>query len=86
MKVVFYGSVLQHTNGHKEYSPDTCTDLGSLFELLGNEYDQNLKELLISGSSFLVIVNGRGASTTGGLETKLQHGDVVEILPFIEAG
>ena len=88
MKVLFYGSVLDYTNGEKEFEfPDNnnCSSVNDLIKILGDHYER-LGEILPEGNTCFFLVNGRGLMMTGGLNTRLNQGDKIEVLPFTEAG
>ena len=85
MIVIFYGNLLEQTNGEKTFEPGDCSNLRNLVEKLGHRYGKQFEELLL-GDAHFILVNGRGVMTTGGLNTPLNNGDKIEVLPIVEAG
>jgi len=57
-----------------------------LVNALGGHYGEKLKEFLPGEETCFFLFNGTGLILTGGLDTKLNNGDKVEILPFVDAG
>ena len=90
MKVLFYGSVREHTNGDKSYEfPDTsesCLCIRDLIGKLGGYYGAAFRDFLLGSETCFLLVNGKGIMMTGGLDTKLLPGDKIELLPFVQAG
>jgi molybdopterin converting factor small subunit len=86
MKVFFYGNVLEYTNNEKSCETGNCFNVRELINELGNHYGERLKNFLLSKETCFFLVNGTGIMMTGGLETKLQSHDKIEVLPFAEAG
>jgi len=85
MTVRFYSSVLESTNGEHTYDPGPCTSLHKLVEELEDRYGKQFGELFRSGA-FFFLINGKGTMLTGGLDTSLEQGDRIEVLPFVDAG
>jgi len=88
MEVKFYSSALKHTGGTVSVliEPDSCPDLQSLISALGTRFGREFAGLLLGGETWLVLVNGKAVSATGGLNTLLTEDDIIEILPIIGAG
>ena len=86
MTVLFYGNVLEYTNGDKSYEPKNSGSVRELIDELERRYGKRLKDFLLGDETCFFLVNGTGLMMTGGLETKLQQGDKVEALPFADAG
>ena len=86
MNIYFYGNVLKYTNGEKFYKAEDCSNICELTDKLGSHYGECFKEFLLGEETCFFLVNGKGIMMTGGLNTKLQSGDKVEVLPFAEAG
>ena len=86
MTVVFYGKVIEYTNGETSYRPEYCPSLRSLIEKLGDCYGDSFKDFLLSSETCIFLINGTGVLSTGGLDSPLKEGDKVEILPFVDAG
>jgi molybdopterin converting factor small subunit len=86
MKVLFYGSVLGYTDGRKSYEDNDCSSVRELVKKLGEHFGEHFKNFLLGEETCFFLINGTGLMMTGGLDTKLQTGDKVEVLPFTEAG
>ena len=86
MKVLFYGNVLDYTNGEKTHEIDDCSNVRSLAGKLGDHYGGRFKEFLLGDETCFFLVNGKGLMMTGGLDTLLNPDDKIEVLPFVEAG
>ena len=86
MTVLFYSGALEYTDGARSYESNDSQDIRSLIDELGCHFGSRLKDFLISGENCLFLLNGKGLMAAGGLSAKLNPGDVVEVLPFIEAG
>ena len=86
MKVIFYGKVLDYTNSDKYYEAHDCSCIRGLIDTLGEHYGERLKEFLLGEETCFFLINGKGLMMTGGLNTQLQPGDKVEVLPFANAG
>jgi len=86
MTVLFYGSVIDHAGGNQSFQFQGCESVRVLINELGRSFGERFKAFLLGDETCLFLVNGRGIITTGGLDTKLEPTDKIEILPFIEAG
>jgi len=86
MIATFWGNALKHTNGDKEFKTSSSSNLLSLIDELGEKYGASFKEFLLGNETCLIIVNGKGIQSTGGLHTPLNHNDKIDILPFVSAG
>ncbi|MCL2214356.1 MAG: MoaD/ThiS family protein [Treponema sp.] len=86
MKVLFYGNVIEYTNGDKSLEIEHCAGLRELINKLCDHYGDRLKDFILNDETCFFLVNGKGTMMTGGLNTKLQSDDKIEILPFAEAG
>jgi molybdopterin converting factor small subunit len=86
MQATFHGSVLDHTDGEKTFSPCVCPDIHALIGQLADRYGEAAKKFLLGEETCFFLVNGRGIALTGGLGTKLREGDRIDILPFADAG
>jgi len=86
MIVLFYGKTLEYTNGVKLFKIETCAGIRELINQLGVFYGERLKEFLSGSETCFFLLNGKGIMMTGGLDTKLQFGDKIEVLPFMDAG
>jgi len=86
VKVLFYGNLLEYTNGEKVYEADNCSNVKELVCKLGEHFGERLKDFLQGDDNCLFLVNGKGLMMTGGLDTKLVHDDKIEVLPFADAG
>jgi molybdopterin converting factor small subunit len=86
MTVLFYGSVLEYTNEDKSIEFADCSNVRELINKLGSRYGERFKNFLLGEETCFFLINGTGLMMTGGLETGLQHGDKIEVLPFVGAG
>jgi len=89
MKIIFYGSVLEYTNNEKSFETSDNANIATVRELINElclHYGERLKEFLLGEDTCFFLVNGAGLMMTGGLNTKLQPGDKIEVLPFADAG
>jgi len=86
MTVVFYGSITKYTNGEKRYTPKTHPTLRRLFGELGEHYGDQFASVIHGSETCLILINGKGIMLSGGLDSSLNPGDKIEILPFVEAG
>jgi len=86
VNVLFYGDVLNYTNGEKSRDINDCSDIQSLAEKLGGYYGERFFSYLFGNETCFFLVNGKGIMLTGGLKTKLKPEDKIEILPFVHAG
>jgi len=86
MEVVFYGNITKHTNGEKTFTPKNHSTLKALIDELSDYYGEDFESIINGTETNLLLVNNVGTALTGGLETPLNKGDKIEILPFVEAG
>ena len=86
MIVSFYGRITRHTNGEKTYIPKNPPTLRGLLEELGGYYGKGFESFINGNETCLFLINGKGVKLTGGLDSPLEQGDKVEILPFVDAG
>jgi len=86
MTVLFYSGALEHTGGARSYESNDSQDIRSLIDELGCHFGSRFKDFLVAGENCLLLLNGKGLMAAGGMGAKLQPGDTVEVLPFIEAG
>jgi len=88
MTVNFYGRIKEYTNNENVYVPDikTHSTLRTVLEELSDNYGDLFNNFICSAENCLFLVNGKGTAHTGGLDTPVNPGDKVEILPFVEAG
>ena len=88
MTVCFYSKVREYTNRENTYSPTTTehSTLRELLDELSTHYGKRFKSFISRSDTCLLLVNGKGITLSGGLETPIKAGDKIEILPFIEAG
>jgi molybdopterin converting factor small subunit len=86
MNIYFYGNVIEYTNSEKSYVIENCLSIRELIDNLGSHYGERFKEFLLGEETCFFLVNGKGIMMTGGLNTKIQSGDKIEVLPFAEAG
>ena len=86
MTVLFYSGMLEYTGGVRSYKSSDSPDIRSLIDELGCHFGNHLKDFLLGDGNCFLLLNGKGIMATGGLDTRLQPGDKVEVLPFIEAG
>ena len=86
MKILFFGNVLEYTNREKSIDISGCPVVRDLVGELGRIYGERFREFLLGGETCFFLVNGKGLMMTGGLDTRLNTDDNIEILPFTEAG
>jgi len=86
MTVWFYGNALDYVNGKQSFEAQNSTSVRELIDELGGRFGEKFKEFLLGEGTCLFLVNGKGLMLTGGLDTRLQHGDQIEVLPFVVAG
>ena len=86
MNVVFYGNVIEYTNGEKSYESGQCQSLRGLIDELGVCYGESFKDFLLGSETCFFLVNAASTMFTGGLDSPLKQGDKIEILPFVGAG
>ena len=88
MTVTFYGKVVEYTNGDSTFAPDpgVCLTLRSLIDFLGICYGEDFKLFLLGKDTCIFLINSSGIMLTGGLDSPVNIGDKIEILPFVDAG
>ena len=90
MKVLFYGNVLEYTNGEKSYEPPghsaNCSTVRDLINILSSHFGDGFLDFLLGEETCFFLINGKGIMMSGGLDTKLNPGDKIEVLPFAQAG
>jgi len=86
MTVTFFGRVTQYTNGEKSYSPDNHQTLQGLISELGEHYGEEFLSFVHGDEKCIILVNSKGITLSGGLDTALKPDDKIEILPFVDAG
>ena len=86
MTVTFYGSITKYTDGDKSYTPKTHPTLRGLLEELGVNYGEVFKSFLLGSETCIILINGKGIMLSGGLDSPLESGDKIDILPFVDAG
>jgi len=86
MNILFHGNVQTYTLGELKHEEKNAQNIRSLIDLLGNRYGEAFKAFLLAKDTCIILVNGKGIMTTGGLDTPLQSTDKVEVLPFVDAG
>jgi len=86
MTVSFYGIISKYTNGDKSYTPKAHSTLRGLFEELGDYYGEQFVSFINSNEACIVLINGKGIMLSGGPDSSLGPGDMIEILPFVDAG
>jgi molybdopterin converting factor small subunit len=87
LKVLFYGDALEYTNGDKsfDFTGDNL-NLQKLIDKLSDHYGECFQNFLLGDETCFFLINGKGIMMTGGLNTKLNRDDKIEILPFVKAG
>jgi len=85
VKVVFYESIQNHS-GCESIELEPVEALIILIDKLGEKLGTDFKEYLLRDDTCFFLINGKSISRTGGLNTRLEPNDKIEILPFIEAG
>ena len=86
MMVWFYLSVCEFTGcSHLELTGQPET-LQEMIDELGKRFGEEFYQYLLAEDTCFYLVNGKATLHTGGLLTRLQPGDKVEILPVVEAG
>jgi len=78
--------VIDHAGGESSFQSHGSERVRTLIDELGERFGQNFKAFLLGDETCLILVNGKGIMTTGGLDTELLPDDKVELLPFVEAG
>jgi len=86
VKVLFYGAVLQYTNGENFFELNDCSTVRDLVSKLGGHFGERFRIFLLGDETCFFLINGKGLMMTGGLDTKLYPDDKIEVLPFAEAG
>ena len=86
MTVLFYGNVLELTEGERSFEAGNCSNVRDLITKLGARFGGRFHEYLLGSETCFFLVNGKGIMMTGGLDTELQGSDRIEVLPFTEAG
>jgi len=86
MIVTFYSGISKYTNGEKSYTPKNHPTLRGLLEELGEYYGKDFESFINGNETCLFLINSKGIKLTGGLDSLLEQGDKVEILPFVDAG
>jgi len=86
MRVLFYGDVVGCTNGEKSFEIEGCSNVRELIDRLGGHYGERFKEFALGEETCFFLINGKGIMMTGGLNTRLNAEDKIELLPFAEAG
>ena len=86
MTVLFYGNVIDQAKGAETFTSQNSQTLRALVDELGAHFGQAFRDFLLVEGTCFFLVNGMGVLYSGGLDMKLQPGDRVEILPFVEAG
>ena len=88
MEVLFYSSIKKYTGGAASVAlkPECCPDLRSLISELGTCFGKEFEAFILSGDEVLLLVNNKAVMTTGGIDTPLKQGDIIEILPIVGAG
>ena len=86
-KVLFYGNVREYTNEEKSFAfTGACSTVRELIDTLGAHYGARFREYALGEETCFFLVNGKGLMMTGGLDTRLNAGDTIEVLPFAQAG
>ena len=88
MNVSVHGSVREYTNGENscEFPDADCPGVRDLIDRLGGRFGESFRKFLLGSETCLFLVNGKGLMMTGGLDTKLNPGDKVDVLPFVQGG
>jgi molybdopterin converting factor small subunit len=86
VKVLFYGNLLDQTQGDRSHETKNVSSIKELVDELGIHYGGSFKEFLLGNETCFFLVNGKGIMMTGGLNTGLKPDDRIEVLPFAEAG
>jgi len=86
MKVLFHGSVKDHTSGDNALELSGARSLRILIDELGQHFGEEFRQFLLGDETCFFLVNGSGIMTTGGLDTPLNDGDTVEVLPYVDGG
>ena len=86
MTVKFHGNIVEFTGGATSCGIDDCADVCALIDKLGLLFGEAFCDILNDGDTCFFLINGKGLMQTGGPESRLAPGDIVDILPFVEAG
>jgi len=86
MIVSFFGGVIEHTGGEKKFKSAGAANIRALIDELGVCFGEGFRAYLLGGDNCFFLINGQGLMVTGGLDSCLQPGDRVDVLPLIEAG
>ena len=86
MTVTFFGVITRYTNGDKSYTPRAHADLRGLLEELCDYYGEKFTTFVNGNEACIILINGKGVMLSGGLDSTLNQGDKIEILPFVDAG
>lgn len=83
--VSFYESIKKKTGVDRMEFP-MVADLSGLITLLGEKFGLDFRDFLLGDDTCFFLINGKSILGTGGLGTPLAEGDLIEVLPVIEAG
>jgi molybdopterin converting factor small subunit len=86
MIVTFYGGITRYTNGDKSYTPKVHNTLRGLLEELGDYYGEMFVTFVTGNEACIILINGKGIMLSGGLDSMINPGDKIELLPFVDAG
>ena len=86
MTVTFYGLITRYTGGEKSYTPEVHSTVRGLLDELGGYYGDDFIAFVLGNETCIILINGKGIMLTGGLDSALQAGDKIDILPFVDAG
>ena len=86
MNVRFHGTAPGYTGGITSVESNNSADINALIDELGTRFGKAFRDVLLRNDTFFFLVNGKGIMQTGGFGTKLGEGDLVEIVPFFDAG
>jgi len=86
MAVSFFGSVQKYTEGEKSFDAGEAPDIRALISRLGERFGDPFRDFLLGDGTCFFLVNGKSILHTGGLNTPLQPGDKIEVLPFVDGG
>ena len=85
VEVFFYESVQDHSSC-ENIELEVADTLSDLIDELGKKLGDGFKEYLLADDNCFFLINGKSILRTGGLNTKLNPNDKVEVLPLVEAG
>jgi len=57
-----------------------------LINILSGHFGEDFQDFLLGKETCFFLINGKGIMMSGGLDTKLNPGDKIEVLPFAQAG